>query len=152
MLSTSGFLPRTGSQLTANSYNFAINTNNDVSLEIKRRVTLANRCHFGLNMRLSSRVLTRATKLTLYKALILPVLLYCAQAWALSSTDAAALGVFERTVLRKIFGPVRAGDDYRIRTNRKLYEHLMTWTLLSVLITSGSAGSAMSFGWMKTLL
>ena len=28
----------------------------------------------------------------------------------------------------------------------------MTWTLLSVLITSGSAGLAMSFGWMKTLL
>ena len=25
-------------------------------------------------------------------------------------------------VLRKIFGPVRVGDDYRIRTNRALYE------------------------------
>ena len=24
--------------------------------------------------------------------------------------------------LRKIFGPVRVGDDYRIRTNRQLYE------------------------------
>ena len=43
-----------GSQITANSFNFVfvkefiylgtgINTNNDVSLEIKRRVTLANR-------------------------------------------------------------------------------------------------------------
>ena len=43
------------SQITANSYNFdvvkefiylgiAINSNNDVNLEIKRRVTLANRC------------------------------------------------------------------------------------------------------------
>ena len=32
------------------------------------------------------------------------------------------MGVFERKVLRKIFGPVRVGDDYRIRTNRKLYE------------------------------
>ena len=28
----------------------------------------------------------------------------------------------------------------------------MTWTLLSVLISSGYAGSVMSFGWMKTLL
>ena len=28
----------------------------------------------------------------------------------------------ERKVLRKIFGPVRVGDDYRIRTNRELYE------------------------------
>ena len=60
MLSTSGFVPRMGSQITANSYNFdvvkeftyigtAINTNNDVILEIKRRVALANGCYFGLN-------------------------------------------------------------------------------------------------------
>ena len=53
-----------GSQITANSYNFdvvkefiypgtTINTNNDVSLEIKRRVTLANSCYFGLNRPLS---------------------------------------------------------------------------------------------------
>ena len=47
--------------------------------------------------------LSRVTKLTLYKALILPVLLYGAEAWTLSSADAAALGVFERKLLRKIF-------------------------------------------------
>ena len=33
------------------------------------------------------------------------------------NTDAAALGVLERKVLRKIFG-----SDYRTRTNRQLYE------------------------------
>ena len=38
------------------------------------------------------------------------------------NTDAAALEVFERKVLRKILGAVRVGDDYRIRTNRELYE------------------------------
>ena len=48
--------------------------------------------------------------------------LYGAEAFTLSSTDAAALGVFERKVLRKIFDSVRVGDDYRIRTNRYLYE------------------------------
>ena len=35
---------------------------------------------------------------------------------------AAALGVFERKVLRKIFGPIRVDNDYRIPTYRKLYE------------------------------
>ena len=87
-------------------------------MEIKRRVTIANRCYFGLNRQLSSRDLSRTTKLTLYKALILPVLLYGVEAWTLSSTDAAVLRVLERKVLRKIFGPVRVGDDYRIRNNR----------------------------------
>ena len=37
-----------------------------------------------------------ARKLTLHKALILAVLLYGAEAWTLASTNAAALGVFER--------------------------------------------------------
>ena len=36
----------------------------------------------------------------------------------------AALRVFERKVLRKIFGPVRVGDDFRIRFNSELYELL----------------------------
>ena len=50
------------------------------------------------------------------------MLLYGAEAWTLSNTNTAALGVFKRKVLRKIFGPVRVGDEYRIRTNRKLTE------------------------------
>ena len=50
------------------------------------------------------------------------MLLYGAEAWTLLSTDAAALRVFERKVLRKIFDPVRIGDDFRIRFNSELYE------------------------------
>ena len=52
------------------------------------------------------------------------MLLYGTEAWTLLSTDAAALKVFERKVLRKTFGPVRVGDDYRIRFNSELYELL----------------------------
>ena len=40
------------------------------------------------------------------------------------STDAAALRVFERKVLHKIFGSVRIGDDFRVRSNSELYELL----------------------------
>ena len=47
----------------------------------------------------------------LYKTLILPVLLYGAEAWTLLSTDIVALRVFERKVLRKIFSPVWVGHD-----------------------------------------
>ena len=54
---------------------------------------------------------------------------YDAEAWALLRTDATALRVLERKVLRKIFGLVRVGDDFRIRFNIKC------------------AGSAMSFVW-----
>ena len=133
MLSANREARRLGSHVTAGKYNFevvkeftylgtAVNSNNNVSLEIKRRITIANRCYYGLSKQLGSRALSRSTKLTLYKTLIIPVLLYGAEAWVVSQTDAAALGVFERKVLRKIFGPVRVGDDYRIRMNHELYE------------------------------
>ena len=99
-------------------------TKNNVCLEIKRRITLANRCSYDLHGQLSNRGLSRKTKLILQKTLILPALLYDAEAWTLLSTDAVALRVFERKVLRKTFGPVRVGDDYRIRFNSELYELL----------------------------
>ena len=54
----------------------------------------------------------------------LPVLLYGTVAWTLLSTDAVALRVFERKVLRKIFGPVRIGHHFRIQSIRELYELL----------------------------
>ena len=88
------------------------------------RITLANRCYYGLNRQLSSRNISRTAKLILYKMLTLAVLLYSAEAWILLSTDAAALRVFERKVLRKIFGTVRVGDDFCIRFNSELYKLL----------------------------
>ena len=39
-------------------------------------------------------------------------------------TDAAALRVLERKVLNKMFGPVRFGDDFLIRSNSELYKLL----------------------------
>ncbi|XP_051858122.1 uncharacterized protein LOC127565084 [Drosophila albomicans] len=124
---------RLDSQLTAENYSFgsvkefiylgtAITSTNDVSLEIRRRITLANRCYFGLSRQFNSRALSRRTKTTLYKTLILPVLLYGAECWTVTLSDAAALGVFERKILRKIFGPICVDDVYRIRYNHELYE------------------------------
>ena len=139
MLSSCRGTRRIGTEVSCDSYAFdvveefiylgtAINANNDVSLEIKRRVTLANRCYFGLNKQLRNRDLSRATKLTLYKTLILPVLLYGAEAWTLTRNDAAVLRVFERKVLRKIFGPLRVGDDFRIRPTMSCMSFITTWT------------------------
>ena len=94
MLSTSREEWRIDSQITADSYTFdkvkefvylgsAVITENDVSLEIKRRITLTNWCYYGLNRHLSNRDLSRTTKLIFYKTLIQPVLLYGAEAWTL---------------------------------------------------------------------
>ena len=94
----------------------ALTTKNDVSLEFKRKITLGNRCYYGLKSQL--------TKLILYKTLILSVLLCSTEVWTPLSTNAAALRVFERKVLRKIFGPVGVGDDFRIWSNNELHKLL----------------------------
>ena len=54
-------------------------------------------------------------KLALYKTLVLPVLLYGAETWVLTDRDKQELGVFEKKILRKIFGPVKILEEHRIR-------------------------------------
>ena len=133
MHSTSRSTRRGNSSIAAESYAFdsvkefiylgtAITQDNNISLEINRRISLANKCYFGLSRHMRSKALSRRTKTTLYKTLILPVLMYGSEAWVVSANDAAALGVFERKILRKIYGPLRVGDEYRIRMNLELYK------------------------------
>ena len=101
--STSRNVRRIDSQTTADKYTFdtvkgfiylgsAVTTKNDISLEIKRRITLANRCYYDLNGQMSSKNLSLMTKLILYKTLILAALFY--GTWTLLGTDAAAFRVF----------------------------------------------------------
>lgn len=97
---------RLGQNVSIDSYNFeevkyfvclgsAINTENDTSTEIKRRITIANPCFFGL---------------------------YGAEAWTLTKADEYALGCFEGKILRLIYGPVCIDGEWRRRFNQELYE------------------------------
>ena len=82
---------------------------------------MANRCYFGLSKQFKNKAVSRQTKITLYKTLILPVLLYGSEAWVLAKADEAVLGVFERKILRKIYGPICVEGEYRCRMNHELY-------------------------------
>ena len=42
----------------------------------------------------------------IYKTLIKPVLMYGVETWVLSKADELYLGVFERKILRRIYGPM----------------------------------------------
>ena len=98
-----------------------VNNTNDLGEEVSRRITLANRCLFGLGRILRSKLLSRSTKFTIYKTLIIPVLMYGSEAWTLGEREQNQLGVFERKVLRVICGPVYVHDEWRIRLNDDLY-------------------------------
>jgi len=60
-------------------------------------------------------------KVTMYKTLINPVLMYGAETWVLSNVDELRLVVFERKILRRIYGPVCEEAVWRSRYIEEIY-------------------------------
>ena len=56
---------------------------------------------------LSSRLLSKNLKIKVYKTIILPVVLYGCETWSLTLREERKLRVFEKMMLRRIFGPSR---------------------------------------------
>jgi len=72
---------------------------------------------------MKSRALSRDLELKIYKRLIRPVLTYGCEAWTLTTRDEQHLRIFERKMLRRIFGPIQDKDgSWRIRMNHELNE------------------------------
>ena len=99
----------------------SINSSNNTSEEVIRRIVLGSRCLYGLNHLLRSKHLSRRTKIQIYITLILPIVMYGSESWELTSVDCERLLVFERRVLRTIFGPVIINEEWRSRYNDELY-------------------------------
>ena len=57
----------------------------------------------------------------LYKALIRPVVVYGTECWVLTENIKQKLLVFERKILRRIFGATqKANGEWRLKTNEEL--------------------------------
>lgn len=78
-----------------------INEDADRHEEKCLKLKAANKLYFELVPFFKSK-LSRRTKITLYKVLVRPVTLY---AWATTKTDKNGRAIFERNILRRIFGP-----------------------------------------------
>ena len=71
---------------------------------------------------LKSKIISRRSKLQIYKTLIRPVVTFGAETWTLTAVEENALRRFERKVLRKIYGPVVDKEAWKIRYNDELCE------------------------------
>jgi Reverse transcriptase (RNA-dependent DNA polymerase) len=99
-----------------------VNSDFSTTDEVRRRILAGLRAYFSLKHLLASKKLTRTTKISIYKALIRPVVLYSSETWNTTQADEEAMAVFERKVLRTIYGPIKEGEIYRIRHNDELYQ------------------------------
>jgi len=82
----------------------------------------ANRAYFSLNNLLTSRILSWMTKEKIYLAYLRPIVTYACETWSTTQGDEEKPLIFERKVLRKIYGPVRneLTGDYERRKNTNL--------------------------------
>jgi hypothetical protein len=71
----------------------------------------------------------------IYKTLIKPALMYGAETWVLSKADELRLGVFERKILRRIYGPICKGVIWISRYNEELYRLYDDTDLVTIRIT-----------------
>jgi hypothetical protein len=69
---------------------------------------------------LKSKIIKRSVKMQIYKTAVRPVATYGSETWTLTKWDENSLRIFERKILRKIYGPVQGGDTWRIRYNEEL--------------------------------
>jgi hypothetical protein len=60
------------------------------------------------------------TKMKIYKTMVRPVVTYSSETWTLTAQDENNLRIFERQILRKIYGPVNIDSVWRIRNNMEI--------------------------------
>ncbi|KAJ4429502.1 hypothetical protein ANN_21671 [Periplaneta americana] len=83
------------------------NKYNDTCEGIKHRINMGNACYYSVEKILSSSLLSKNLKVRIYKAVLLPVVLYGCETWTFTLREEHRLRVFENKVLRKIFGAKR---------------------------------------------
>lgn len=95
---------------------------NETQVEVKERLKCGNKSYYSMQHLLKSRLISRKCKKRLYKTVVRPVVMYASETWVMTARDEEALNVWERKVLRRIYGPIRDEDGWRVRTNQEIYQ------------------------------
>jgi hypothetical protein len=78
---------------------------NLIQEEIKRGLNSGNTCYHSVESLFFSHQLSKKVKITIYKTIILPVVLHGYETWSPTLREKYRLKVFENRVLRRILGP-----------------------------------------------
>jgi len=81
---------------------------------------MGNKAYYANRQWFNSIPISRNSKLQIYRTLVHPLVTYRSESWTLTMEEERALAVFGRKVLRKIYGPVKENELWRIRRNDEL--------------------------------
>ena len=76
---------------------------NSIHKEIKSRLKLGNACYHLMQKLLSSSLLSKNLKITIYRTKILPIVLFGCETWSLKLREEHRLRDFENRVLENIW-------------------------------------------------
>ncbi|KAI5702712.1 hypothetical protein M8J75_003287 [Diaphorina citri] len=123
------------------------NSENRIAQEHQARTAAANRAYFSIQNILKKRSLSTNFKIRLYQCYIVPVLLYGSEALTFRKADEEKLLIFERKILRRIFGPVLDPQyhEWRILKNRELEEKYPHADIIEVRISKLDMKSLLAY-------
>jgi hypothetical protein len=75
-------------------------------------------------------------KIKIYKAILLPVLLYGCETWSHTISEECSLRIFENRILRRIFGTKRnENEEWRRIHNEELHSLYRSLNIVRVIIS-----------------
>jgi len=87
-----------------------VNGNNTLEKEIRERIAKGNKAFYAHKVIFKTNLVSRKSKLKLYWSAIRPTVVYACETWVLKESITQKLSVFERKILRKIFGPTKEAN------------------------------------------
>jgi hypothetical protein len=104
-----------------------LNEGNYIAVEIRSRVSAGYKCYYALGSVMKSKSIARQSKLKIYRTIIKPVVMYASETWVLKEKEIRMLSIWERKILRKIYGSKKEGKEWKIRNNQEL-RNMDNWT------------------------
>lgn len=101
--------------------------------EMHRRIMSGNRAIYALNGLLRNKNISRRAKLRTYKTVIRPIVTYASETWVITKKHQELLLIWERKILRKIFGGKNINGQWMRRTNNELAELYQEPKILAVI-------------------
>jgi heterodisulfide reductase subunit B len=97
-----------------------LNADNKINTEIAEKIAKSNKAYSATAKLIKLKFLKKNTKMKIYKTMRRPVVTYSSETWTLPAKDENNPHIFERQILRKIFGSINIDNIWRIRSNMEI--------------------------------